>query len=92
MKQELKKKHLGFTGIVITDDIAMGALNTISDVTVKAITAGNDIVITTDYEKSFREIKGAINDGSLSEEQIDRLAFRVLSWKYYKMLINDNEK
>ncbi len=86
------RTDLGFTGIVITDDIAMGALNTISDVTVKAITAGNDIVITTDYEKSFREIKGAINDGSLSEEQIDRLAFRVLSWKYYKMLINDNEK
>lgn len=86
------RKDLGFTGIIITDDIAMGALKDIGDVTVKAITAGNDIIITTDYEESFNSIKDAISRGSLSEEQIDKLAFRVISWKYYKMLMAENEK
>lgn len=88
----LLRNELGFTGIIVTDDIAMGALGNIDDVTVKAILAGNDLIITTDYEESFNSIKSALETGKLSEAQIDKLAFRVLSWKYHKMLMFDNEK
>lgn len=88
----LLRNQLAFTGIIISDDIAMGALSSIDDVTVKAILAGNDLIITTDYEESFNSIKNAITTGRISEEQINKLAFRVLAWKYYKLLMFANQK
>ena len=81
------RKNLKFTGIIITDDISMKAVSNIQDVTVKAILAGNDLIITTDYEESFNSIKNAISNGVLSEEYISGLAFRILAWKYYKGLM-----
>lgn len=88
----LLRDDLNFTGIIITDDIAMSAVSSISDTTVKAILAGNDLIITTDYIESINSIKSAINDGTISEDLIDKLAFRVLAWKYYKGLMFENQK
>ena len=86
---KLLRGELGFTGVIITDDIAMYAASSVKNPTVKAILAGNDMVITTNYVASINEIKKALNSGELLEEQIDSLVFRVLAWKYYKGLIND---
>lgn len=86
------RNELDFTGIIITDDLAMGATSSIENATVKAILAGNDLIITTDYEKSINEIKKALSDGILDQGMIDKLAFRNLAWKYYKGLLFENEK
>lgn len=86
------KNTLGFTGIIIADDISMSALDGIANTASRAIQAGNDILITTDYETSFNEIKTSILNGTLSESQIDKAAFKVLSWKYYKMLMQEYSK
>lgn len=83
----LLRNELSFTGIIITDDLAMGATSSIDNATVKAILAGNDLVITTDYETSFNDIKSAVENGTISEELINKLAFRVIAWKYYKGLM-----
>ena len=88
----LLRNELGFTGIIITDDLSMNALSSIDNATVKAVLAGNDLIITTDYQQSFNEIKSAIDSGTISENQIDKLAFRVLAWKYYKGLMIENNK
>lgn len=85
------RNELGFTGIIITDDLAMGAVN-VNDAVTKAIKAGNDLLIVTDYESSIKEVKDAIEDGTLSKEAVDKMAFRVLAWKYYKGLMYDVEK
>lgn len=85
------RDELGFTGIVVTDDLAMEAANTSNAVT-KAIKAGNDLLIVTDYEDSIEEVKNAINNGTLSEEVINKMTFRILAWKYYKGLMYDVEK
>lgn len=89
---ELLRDDLAFTGVIITDDLAMGAVSSISNATVKAILAGNDIIITTDYVQSFTEIKDALNDGTLFESDIDKIVTRILAWKYYKGLMFDNLK
>ena len=88
----LLRNKLGFTGVIITDDLAMGATSSIDNVAVKAILAGNDLIITTDYEKSINEIKAALENNTINENLIDKLAFRVLAWKYYKGLLYENQK
>lgn len=88
----LLRNDLGFTGVIITDDLAMGAVSGIDNAVVKAILAGNDLIMVTDYEESIAEVKDAINDGTISEEQIDTIVTRILAWKYYKGLMYENSK
>lgn len=88
----LLRNEAGFTGIIMTDDLAMGAVTNIPDATVKAILAGNDLIMTTDYESSFNSIKEAISNKTIDESLIDKLAFRVIAWKYYKGLIFEKQK
>ena len=88
----LLRKDLGFTGIIISDDLSMAALDEIENKTTKALLAGNDLLITADYEGSINEIKKALKEGTISEKLINKLAFRNLAWKYYKGLLFDNQK
>lgn len=82
----LLRNELGFTGIVMTDDLGMNAVNP-ADSAVKAILAGNDLLISTDYETDIQSVNEALKDGTISEATIDKLAFRILAWKYYKGLM-----
>lgn len=86
------RKDLKFTGIVMTDNLDMGAVANIDDAVVKAILAGNDMVITSDYVNSIKAIKNAVQDGDISEDTISKLAFRVIAWKYYKGIMFENQK
>lgn len=81
---EILRKDLGFTGIIITDDLYMGAVSTDEEAVVKAILAKNNLIIVTDYEKSINDIKKAIQEGKINEDLIDKLAVEVLAWKCYK--------
>lgn len=88
----LLRNQLNFTGIIITDDLSMGAVSSIDNAAVKAILAGNDLLITTNYKQDISAIKQAINNGTLSESTIEKLAMRVIAWKYYKGLLFENQK
>ena len=80
---------LRFSGVIMTDDLAMNAVSSIDDVIVKAVLAGNDILMVADYEESFKSIKDSLLNGRLSEELIDNAVHRIISWKYYKGLFYD---
>lgn len=88
----LLRNNLGFTGVIITDDLAMRATSSIKDVYKKALLAGNDILMTTDYEKAFNEIKTAVEEGELSEEFIDSIVHKIISWKFHKGLMYEKTK
>lgn len=88
----LLRNELSFAGVIITDDLAMSAVSSINDVTIKAIQAGNNLIITTDYATAINEVKDALNKKEISGAQIDRLVFKVIAWKYYKGLLFDNIK
>lgn len=88
----LLRNDLGFTGIIISDDLAMGAVSSIDNSAVKSILAGNDLIIVTDFQSSIEEVKDAVNNGTISEDLINKLAGRILAWKYYKGLMYENQK
>ena len=81
---ELLRKDLKFTGIIITDAIDMGAVANDKNATVKALQAGNDLIITTDYKASIDSVKNALKAGKLNQKTINQAVRRILAWKYYK--------
>ena len=83
----LLRNELSFSGIVITDDLAMGAVENTETSCVNAILAGNDLLIVTDYKTCFNAINVAVQKSQIPEELIDKLATRVLAWKYSKGLL-----
>ena len=90
---DILRNNLKFTGIIITDSLDMGAVKNIDDAVVKAIIAGNDLIITKDYVSDISKIKAAIKDNTISTQDIDNMALRVIAWKYYKgMMFITNQK
>lgn len=86
---ELREK-LNFSGIVITDDLAMDAVKsyvTDGSAAVLAINAGNDMIITSDFETMFNEVLKAVNDGIIEKETINNAVRRIIAWKHAYQLI-----
>ena len=87
---ELLRNKLGFTGIIVTDDLSMGAISEYSpDVSpvVSAFFAGNDMLCVADIDTSYEKILAAAKDGTISEDLLDHAVMRILAWKYAKGLI-----
>lgn len=85
----LLRKNLNFKGIVITDDISMKAVSENNDSALKALLAGNNLIITSNYQESYSEISKALQDNIIPEEYLDYLVLRNLAWKYSKNLISE---
>lgn len=81
------REELRFKGVIITDDLHMGAVSNDEDAVIKAVLAGNDLIIVTDYEKAFEKVKKAVEDRKIQEETINKMVENVLAWKYYKEMI-----
>lgn len=84
------REQLDFSGVIMTDDLAMDAVKQYSEngeTAVQAVLAGNDMIITSDFEKQRQEVLNAINDGRISEEKIDLAVRRILAMKYCYDLI-----
>ena len=84
----LLRNTLGYDGIIITDDLEMGAVanhNTFSEVGVKAVKAGADIVLVChDYsheQEVYLGILEAVQNGEISEERINESVRRILKSK-----------
>lgn len=78
---DILRNELGFDGVIMTDDIAMGAVADMDNVYVKAVNAGNDLLITTDYEEGYNQIISAVRNSEISEETIDKAVEHILKMK-----------
>lgn len=81
---EILRNDLGFTGVVMTDDLSMDAITKYtgdSNAAVLAIQAGNDLLIATNFEEQIPAVIDAVNEQSISTKRIDESVLRVLLWK-----------
>lgn len=83
---EILRKELKFKGVIITDDMGMGALTSFAqkqhtNIDVMAIEAGNDMLLSNGYVDGIPAIKDAIKRGDISQKQIDNSVKRILKLK-----------
>ncbi|KHE72625.1 beta-N-acetylhexosaminidase [Halobacillus sp. BBL2006] len=87
--QNVLRKQSKFDGLVITDDMAMGAISKnfgTNEATIRSIQAGSDMVLMTDTRNgNFNEVKNAllqaVKKGTISTEQINDSVARILRVK-----------
>lgn len=80
---ELREK-LNFSGVVITDDLSMDAVNSYVEdgsAAVLAVNAGDDLIITSDFVKMYREVYQAVTDKKIDIKTIDQAVKRNIAWK-----------
>jgi beta-N-acetylhexosaminidase len=78
------RDELGFEGVIILSDVASGVFNEYAGEQVKsvmAIEAGNDMIWATYYEEEIEGVLAAIENGTLSIQDVDDSVVRVLTWK-----------
>jgi len=78
------RDDLGFDGVIMTDDLSMGAITDLYDpgeAAVLAILAGNDILISSDYESQITAVEDAVAAGRIDMSRIDSSVLRILNWK-----------
>ena len=86
---EQLRSHLGFEGVILTDDLDMGAVKAYADggnIAVLALQAGNDMIVCSDLTQ-IGAVIAAVQDGTLSEQTIDSACRRVLAAKQSLLLI-----
>lgn len=81
---EILRSNLGFTGLIMTDDLGMSAVTDIYnevDACLNAVYAGNDILCTSNYETAIPAVVKAAETGMISEERLNTSVIRIIAWK-----------
>lgn len=85
---DLLRKQLGFTGVIITDDMTMGAITEHFDIgkaSVESVKAGSDIILVGhDYNnvvKIISSLKTAVQNGEISEQRLNESIERIIQLK-----------
>lgn len=88
--KELLRKKIGYTGLVVTDDIQMKGLSAVSnphDAALQALKAGADIIMMTwsfkDQAIAIERVKSAVTSGELSMEELNEKVSRILAVKKF---------
>ncbi len=85
------REELGFTGVCITDDLAMDAIGDYCDgasAAVLAVLAGNDLLCCSDFQTQYAAVLAAAQNGTIPLQRIDEAVQRVLTWKCALGLFN----
>ena len=79
----LLKEEMGFTGLVFTDALAMKGVANVKNHCVKALLAGNDVLLgPTRIASQIDSVKAAVNNGTLPMSIVEEKCLRILRYKY----------
>lgn len=91
------RNQMGYDGVVMTDDITMGAIvkhYDLNNAVLDSINAGTDIILVGHgYDNALKvisSIKKAVNSGEIQKIRIDQSVYRILKLKQ-KYYINDKQ-
>lgn len=86
--EEILRNELSFEGVVISDDMTMGAVlknYSLEDASVKYLNSGGDILLICHGEDNpelvFKAVEDAVNSQKISEKKIDEKVYRILNLK-----------
>jgi len=83
--QGMLRDTLGFTGIIVTDSLAMGAITdrySAAEAAVAALAAGCDVpLMPENFREAYQGVLDAVAAGELTEERIDESVTRILKVK-----------
>jgi len=96
--KQLLRDRLGYEGIVITDDLDMGAVSegyTPEEIGIVAINAGTDILLSCHnpeiQQRIYRSVIQAVKEGKIAQSAIDKSVRRILYCKL-KTLTDNNQR
>lgn len=78
------RDELEFDGVIMTDDLIMDAITQYTggeNAAVLAVQAGNDMLISSDFNTQYPAVLAAVQNGTISAERIRESAVRVIRWK-----------
>lgn len=78
------RNTLNFSGIVITDDLAMGAVKSYTSdgrAATLAVKAGNNLIITSDFVNMYNEVLNAVKTSEISMDRVNDSVKRIIAWK-----------
>lgn len=85
---DMLRKQLGFSGVIITDDMTMGAIinhYNIANAAVESVKAGSDVILVghgySNVEKVISSLKAAIESGDISQERLNESVERIMLLK-----------
>jgi beta-N-acetylhexosaminidase len=85
---DILRDKLNFKGVVITDDMTMGAIMknyNIGEAAVKSVNAGSDVVLVchgyNNEVEVINALESAVLNGNISKQRIDESVYRILSLK-----------
>ena len=81
------RKDLNFSGLICTDSLDMGATKNVTDVYLKAVDAGNDLIATCETA-GYPIVLQAVNTGRISENRVNESVIRILAYKLYYGLMS----
>lgn len=78
------RDNLGFTGVIMTDDLVMQAITDgfgAGEAAVMAVLAGNDLLCSTEYAVQYEAVLQAVLDGRIDIDVLNSAVRNVLEWK-----------
>ena len=83
---DILRNELGFSGLILTDDLSMDAIKEYTDnysPAIIAVNAGNDILLTSDYYEHLQAVIDAVKNGTIPEDKIFKACRRIIAWKIH---------
>ena len=78
------REELGFSGVIMTDDLVMQAITDqfgAGEAAVMAVLSGNDLLCSTEYAVQYQAVLQAVLDGRIDIDVLNSAVRNVLEWK-----------
>lgn len=86
---DLLQNEFGFDGLIFTDGLAMKGVSAETDMSIRALLAGNHILLGPIYpEREYEAIRKGVAEGKISEEAINAICKKILAYKYILQVEN----